>query len=138
MSSAGRFIALIPLKIWRLWAPDGDGEWFYQAGYSHYDEHVMAFRAVRIFNQFLYVVLAILAVPALRFLVPGREPLANMPQAGWVFVLYFTLISVVFSGQSRFHFSLIPWIAMYGAYTALHWLPAWRGRARPTATEPVR
>jgi len=31
--------------------------------------------------------------------------------------LYFTLISVIFSGQSRFHFALMPFIALYAGWT---------------------
>jgi hypothetical protein len=37
---------------------------------------------------------------------------------GYCLMAYLTLISVVFSGQSRFHFPAMPWIIMYAAWAA--------------------
>ena len=33
------FVALIPKKVWRLWAPDGEGEWAFKSGFNHYDDY---------------------------------------------------------------------------------------------------
>jgi len=123
----GAFVRLMPLKFFRLWAPDGEAEWFYQAGYDRYDRNAMLFRAVRGLNQLLYVLLVLLALPALALLWPSAR--ASVPQLGWVLIGYFTAISLMFSGQSRFHFALMPWIAMYAAWTAVG---LWsRVRSRP-------
>ncbi len=31
------FLMLMPKKLMRLWLPDGEAEWFYQRGFTHYD-----------------------------------------------------------------------------------------------------
>jgi hypothetical protein len=110
------FLALMPRKAWRLWAPDGEAEWLYQAGYAGYERYRVLFRTVRVLNQALYAALLLLALPCLTVL--WRRCRARIaPQTGWLLFAYATAISVVFSGQSRFHFSLIPWIAIYAAQT---------------------
>ena len=45
---------MLPSKIWYLWAPDGEGEWWFQRGYDRYDRHVLIFRTVRVINQLYY------------------------------------------------------------------------------------
>lgn len=48
---------------------------------------------------------------------PGIQP---FPTLGLWLALYFTLISLVTFGNSRFHFPIIPWMVMYvGAWVAL-------------------
>ncbi len=125
----GGFVRLMPLKFFRLWAPDGEAEWFYQAGYDRYDRNAVLFRSVRGLNQLLYVLLVLLALPALALLWPRAR--ASVPQLGWVLIAYFTAISLVFSGQSRFHFALMPWIAMYAAWTVVHLWSRFRARPAP-------
>jgi hypothetical protein len=112
-----QFAGLLPKKVWRLWAPDGEGEWLYQAGYQHYGAHVLLFRAARGLNQVYYVCLLILAVLSLRYRTQGLNDHSAWFNSGWVAIAYFTAISMVFSGQSRFHFSLMPLIAIYAAST---------------------
>jgi hypothetical protein len=51
---------------------------------------------------------------------------------GYALIADFTAISIVFSGQSRFHFPLMPWVAMYAAWTIIQWV----GRSEP-ARQPV-
>jgi hypothetical protein len=111
-----QYISLIPLKIWRMWAPDGEAEWVFQSGFLNYNDYWFAFRSVRIFNQLYY--LAILSFFALGSLFlfkgPGRQ--SPLVLTGYILFGYFTLIAIIFSGQSRFHFPIMPWIAMYAAY----------------------
>jgi hypothetical protein len=127
-----QFVALMPKKFFRLWAPDGEAEWLYQAGYDQYDRFSTVFRGVRLVNQVFYVVLVLLAVPGLAVLVrPSKGAIAA--QTGWVLCAYATAISLVFSGQSRFHFSLIPWLALYAART----LMLLSDRRRPAFRHPV-
>jgi hypothetical protein len=107
-----RFLELIPMKVWRLWAPDGEGEWAYQAGYAGYDTRAFWFRAIRILNQVLYTGAIIASVVAFVMLLPPdrRYPWIYL---GIMIALYTTTISAVFSGQSRFHFPVMPWIFIY-------------------------
>src|SRR5205823_1359587 len=111
------FALLIPRKIWRLWAPDGEGEWTYQAGFKNYDKYWWVFRAIRGVNQLYYACLiGFFAVSAVCF-YRQRRALSGYAATGYVLAAYFTAISMVFSGQSRFHFPLMPWVAMYAAWT---------------------
>jgi 4-amino-4-deoxy-L-arabinose transferase-like glycosyltransferase len=110
------FVRLIPLKIWRLWSGDGEAEWLYQAGYAGYQAHAGLFRAVRIANQIYYVVLLALAALAVPQMWRRRRSLPVCCWSGWAVALYFTVISAVFSGQSRFHFALMPFMALYAGF----------------------
>jgi len=112
----GRFVKLIPAKIWFLWSGDGEAEWLYQSGYSQYDTYTLLFRAVRVLNQVLYVVLLALAAASLPPMLRQRRSLPARCFSGWAAIGYFTAVSVVFSGQSRFHFTLMPFIALYAAW----------------------
>ena len=123
------FVKLIPLKIWGLWAGDGEAEWLYQSGYGDYDRYVIPFRAIRILNQLLYWAVLGLAVAAVWPMLRQRRPVSPWWYAGWALIGYFTAISVVFSGRSRFHFALMPFIALYAA-----WMVVPRPELQPAAS----
>jgi hypothetical protein len=110
------FVRLIPLKIWRLWTGDGEAEWFYEAGYVGYDAHAALFRTVRIANQLYYLGLLALAGTSIPLMWRRRRSLPLCCWSGWAVAFYFTVISAGFSGQSRFHFALMPFIALYAAW----------------------
>lgn len=109
----GRFIALMPKKLFRLWAPDGESEWSFQAGYVGYEEQKIWFRAVRWLNQLLYIALlggfAVGTARCLRL----RDPSTLVVP---VLLLFFTSLSMVFSGQSRYHAPLMPFVIAYAAW----------------------
>jgi hypothetical protein len=115
------FTILIPKKIWRLWAPDGESEWSYQAGFKGYDDYWVLFRAVRGLNQLYYGSLILLLALSTSYFVRRHRALSAYATTGYVLAAYFTAISIVFSGQSRFHFPLMPWVAMYAAWTITQW-----------------
>ena len=110
------FIGLMPKKFFRFWAPDGEGEWAYQAGTSFYEQHSKWFRFIRIVNQVYYfLLLVIFAIAIFKLLrMPARPKLYY----GFVIAGYFTLISLVFSGQSRYHFPVMPFVLAYAAWMA--------------------
>jgi hypothetical protein len=112
----GRFLTLLPLKLFRLWAPDGESEWAFQAGYKGYEAHVFWFRAVRYINQIYYVCLLAGFVLAGVALFSGRVRISHRRLDWWALpyglALYPTLIAMIFSGQSRFHYPLMPFVAM--------------------------
>lgn len=124
-ANPGRFIALMPAKFLRLWLPDGEAEWSFQAGYAQYDAYHLWFRAARWINQGAYLLVALLSLPTIWRLLrrlPRRAaemPPSELPwaQSGLAVCTYFTLISLVFSGQSRFHFALMPLLALYAGAT---------------------
>ncbi|SFW29904.1 Dolichyl-phosphate-mannose-protein mannosyltransferase [Nitrosovibrio sp. Nv17] len=116
----GRFVELIPLKMWHLWAKDGEAEWAYQAGYPHYPRHQSLFRSIRWANQVLYALMLVGSLVTLVLLSRGKHDVAwPWVSIGYCLMAYLTLISVVFSGQSRFHFPAMPWIIMYAAWAAV-------------------
>lgn len=116
-----QFIKLIPMKIFRLWAPDGEAEWFYQLGYEKYNQQSHWFRLVRILNQAYYFLIIIGAVVA-AFNFKNLKSSTSWPYSVFpiVFALYITCISVVFSGQSRFHYPVMPWISMIAAWQLIY------------------
>ena len=126
------FIILIPRKIWRLWAPDGESEWSYQAGYKWYEEYWISFRSVRVVNQAYYALLIGLFLLSTIYFLHRHRMMSPYAVTGYTLVAYFTAISIVFSGQSRFHFPLMPWVAMYAAWT----ITQWAGKGEP-APRPV-
>ena len=126
------FIILIPRKIWRLWAPDGESEWSYQAGYKWYDEYWIFFRSVRVLNQAYYALLIGLFLLSAIYFLHRHRMMSPYAVTGYTLVAYFTAISIVFSGQSRFHFPLMPWVAIYAAWT----ITQWAGKGEP-APRPV-
>ncbi len=113
-----RFVELIPLKIWSLWSKDGEAEWGYEAGYSHYQQYRSIFRSIRWANQIFYGLLLIGALIAFIPIVRNRHSVAwPWVLFGYCIMLYLTAISVVFSGQPRFHFPAMPWVIMYAAWS---------------------
>jgi 4-amino-4-deoxy-L-arabinose transferase-like glycosyltransferase len=124
-----RFVQLVPLKIWHLWAKDGEIEWGYQSEYPHYDEHSHIFRSVRWINQIFYALLVAGSLGAAVLLIKnGRGVTWPWVLIGYCLILYLTLISMVFSGQSRFHFPAMPWIIMYASWAAVTFLRSERQR----------
>lgn len=111
-----KFLALAPKKLMRLWLPDGEAEWAYQSGAPGYVRFEMLFRAVRYVNQAYYG--ALMAAFALAFFMLAARRWRNGQRwIGWWLLpyglaLYPTLICVVFSGQSRFHYPVMPFVCM--------------------------
>jgi hypothetical protein len=108
------FVSLIPQKTWRLWSRDGEGEWGYQAGTPWYDQSQVWFRTVRVVNQVFYGCILLLFAIALARLLRERAPMRAY--YGAAIAAAFTLISMVFSGQSRYHFPAMPFMLMYAAW----------------------
>jgi len=121
-----RFAALMPMKAFRLWAPDGEAEWLYQLGSPLYADHATVFRAMRYANQAYYTLLMLgfgfagfLLVTRRRQLSPTRIDWWLLPYA---IALYPTLIAMVFSGQSRFHYPAMPFVAMCCGWLLAEWI----------------
>ncbi|WP_232492614.1 glycosyltransferase family 39 protein [Novosphingobium kaempferiae] len=118
-----RFAKLLPKKFLRLWLPDGEAEWAYQGGAPGYERFELAYRAVRVLNQGYYVLL--MAGFAVAFFVMiARRRRDGQRWIGWWLLpygiaLYPTLICLVFSGQSRFHYPVMPWVCMTVGWLAM-------------------
>jgi 4-amino-4-deoxy-L-arabinose transferase-like glycosyltransferase len=116
MENPKRFLQLLPLKAYRLWAPDGESEWWYQLGFESYTQYAHVFRGIRYINQLFYVSLMIAFIVVGSLLVIGRfDPLWRSFEwclLPYTVAAYQTLVALAFSGQSRFHYPVMPFIIM--------------------------
>lgn len=118
-NNPGRFVALMPLKLMRLWATDGEAIWSYETGAPAFARAPGLFRAVRYANQAYYMALlagfAVASVVLLRRAwAAGRRWLGLVDW--WLLpfgiAAYPSGIALVFSGQSRFHYPVMPFVCM--------------------------
>ena len=127
-----QFLSLMPKKFVRLWGPDGEALWNYEQGAASYAVHAPPYTALRWVNQGWYVLL--LAGFALAFVVQVRRRWGTGHLFDWWLLpygiaAYPSAIAVVFSGQSRFHYPAMPFVAL-----SVGWLLAdWLTRRRSTA-----
>jgi 4-amino-4-deoxy-L-arabinose transferase-like glycosyltransferase len=110
------FISLLPRKFYHLWIRDGEGEWWFQGGFPRYDDHKTLFRTMRIVNQIYYfglvacfgTVFAVFIFRTFR----RRELVLDWWALPYALAFNLTAISLVFSGQSRFHYWIMPFVAI--------------------------
>jgi 4-amino-4-deoxy-L-arabinose transferase-like glycosyltransferase len=138
-ANPGGFLALAPRKLARLWLPDGEAEWGYQAGAPSYARFELLYRAVRVANQAYYALL-MLGFAAAFVVMMIRRRAAHQRWVDWWLLpwgvaAYPSFIAVVFSGQSRFHYPVMPFVCL-----ACGWLLAdlLSRRASHTAPASVR
>lgn len=120
------FARLMPLKLVRLWGPDGEALWFYEKFSPIYDAAPTAFLALRAANQLWYFALlglfAAAAVAQIRRRRAARERLIDWWLLPYGVALYPSAIAMVFSGQSRFHYPAMPFICMAAGWMLWEWL----------------
>ncbi len=127
----GQFLALAPKKLMRLWLPDGEAEWAFQGGHPRYAERQTLFRAARFANQAYYALLMLGFAAAFVMILRQRLKAGQRPIDWWLLpygiAAYPSLIAVIFSGQSRFHYPVMPFVCI-----AVGWLviEGWRRMAR--------
>ena len=77
-----------------------------------------------------YVAVMLLAFSTLP-LIMKKKNVSPLSRMGWEIILYFTLLYLIFFGDSRYHFQNMPWVMMYAAVPISMWL------RRSEATEPA-
>jgi hypothetical protein len=112
-----RFILLMPRKLYHLWAKDGEAELSYLRGFALYDRYAVVFHLTRWLNQAYYAAIVLLALPSLWLLVRRRRDVPPWAVVGVAVFAHLSLVSMVFSGQSRFHVSVMPFMAIYAGWT---------------------
>ncbi|HKX79510.1 MAG TPA: glycosyltransferase family 39 protein, partial [Novosphingobium sp.] len=126
----GRFVALMPLKLFRLWGPDGEAMWNYESGSAAFAKAPGLFWTARIANQAYYVLL--LAGFAAAFVVMLRKlwkqgrrwlGLVDWWLLPYGIAAYPTAIALVFSGQSRFHYPVMPFVCLSCGWLLAELLP---------------
>ena len=131
------FLKLMPLKFFHLWRTDGEAQWFYELGYRRYAEFEMLFRAVRVANQLWYWgLLAGFAIAAVA--IPRRRRRQGRRIAGWWLLpygiaVYPSAVAMIFSGQSRFHYPVMPFICIVSGLLLAQWLTTRRTGASAAA-----
>lgn len=138
-ANPGRFAALMPLKLLRLWGPDGEAIWSYERGAAAYPANAGLFFAARLANQAWYFMLllgfALAAAVMVRKRLQSGQRLAGWWLLPYGIAAYPTAICLTFSGQSRFHFPAMPFIAMTCGWLVAEWLV--RRSARIGADAPL-
>lgn len=129
-----RFLTLVPMKLLRLWGPDGEAQWAYETGYRDYAAHAGLFRAVRIANQLYYMALLAAFALAAVVIVRRRWLAGDRLLCWWLLpygiAAYPSAIAMVFSGQSRFHYPVMPFVCMAAAWLLAEWLSPHEGESR--------
>ncbi len=117
LNHPGHVLSLLPRKFFYLFRSDVDGT-FYSLGVSDaYREG--RYRALyfgsRVIAQLYYIFMIVL------FLVSVPVLVRNKVRVQWIgvgIVAYFTLIYLVMFGNARYHFPMMPWLAIYSGVGA--------------------
>ena len=116
-----RFVMLAPAKLWHLWGPDGEGQWAYETGSWAFAVAPHAFAALRVVNQVWYwLLLACFAIAPFRIVARARW--IDWWLVPYAVALFPTVIAVVFSGQSRFHYPAIPFVCLIAGWVFADWI----------------
>ena len=120
------FLKLMPMKLFRLWGPDGEGQWAYETDSAGYRAAPWAFTLLRAANQLWYFALlglfAVAAVLMIRQRRAARERVIDWWLLPYGIALYPSAIAMVFSGQSRFHYPVMPFMCMAAGWVLAVWL----------------
>ncbi|MFM9936502.1 MAG: ArnT family glycosyltransferase [Novosphingobium sp.] len=121
-----QFVKLMPLKLLRLWGPDGEGQWAYETDSAAYRAAPKAFTLLRAVNQLWYIALLGLFAVAAVLMIRQRRAAGTRVIDWWVLpygiALYPSAIAMVFSGQSRFHYPVMPFVCMAAGWVLAVWL----------------
>lgn len=124
-SHPGDFVKLMPVKFTRLWLPDGESLWAYEMGAPIWSEAKPFFLGLRIFNQLWYLgLLALGAIAGLALLWQRRrhgQPILDWWLVPYLMAFHATAICLIFSGQSRYHYPVMPWLCMAGGWLLAIW-----------------
>lgn len=114
-----RFAELVPLKLWHLWGPDGEGLWAYETGSPLWHAAPRAFWLLRAGNQAVYWALLALFAVAPWWIMRRRRADGRRVIDWWLLAYamaaYPSAIAVLFSGQSRFHYPAMPFVILIAA-----------------------
>jgi len=130
------FATLMPKKVWRLWAIDGEAEWSIRAGYRRFDEYASVFHAIRWADEVYYLLLMATSAGAVAALWRSRRLWHSLAAVPPMMAAYTTVIAMLFSGQARYHHFLMPWAALYAGWVVARLVAV--GRLTPAgAASPV-
>jgi len=99
-------LALVPVKIWHLYAKDFEG--FSWIGEASSAARARSLAPLKILAQLYYV--GLIALVGAGLLWPRRARPDPLPL---VIAVTFTAVYAVYFGMGRFHFVVMPWFALY-------------------------
>jgi hypothetical protein len=116
-------VKLWPRKLWYLYRGDVEGiRWSlegFEAGGKQVHEG-LATAAVAV-SQAYYVLLCGVCLASLLFFLRAGRGAGAVPLAGLAVIAYFSFLGMMFYGGSRYHFPVMPWVAMYAAALPEAW-----------------
>jgi 4-amino-4-deoxy-L-arabinose transferase-like glycosyltransferase len=117
-----RVLSLWPKKLFYLYRSDVDG-FYYTMGMIPDLSRTMhlLYVALRVWAELYYFFVMGLALFCWRVVRNGSRPY----RLGVYVILYFTAICLVFFGNARYHFPVIPWVAMYAGVSGALLLGLW-------------
>lgn len=114
-----RTVALWPAKAWHLWRGDADGIYWNErgvAGDARAMKHVFRMRQLGPHAYFVIGIAGLFGIILTLQHFIRRKDFSNwMPVHGILLLGYYTFIAMVFFGDTRYHFHLIPWLVIYAA-----------------------
>jgi 4-amino-4-deoxy-L-arabinose transferase-like glycosyltransferase len=115
-----RTVSRWPRKLAALYASDSEGV-YYSLGMMSVpsDPHHVSVWITRAIAQAYYALIMVLCAASLRTEIKSR---AKHYPLGFVLIAVFTAIYLVYFGNPRYHFALMPWFALYsgiGGWTLL-------------------
>jgi len=117
-SHIGRELTLLPRKLLYLYAKDGEGFYFNQRGLSP-KAHARRFalKILKVANYAFYWILLLVCLVALvRIVFRQRMRVRRELIIPFGLAASITLYYLGFFGMSRFHFPIVPWLAMLAVY----------------------
>ena len=138
-SHPARFLEMMPVKLFKLWGPDGEAQWAYEKGYTGFGTHASLFHAMRAINQLWYWSLLAGAAVAAAMMIRQRRRAGEAWVDWWLLpyciVAYLSAVAMVFSGQTRFHYPAMPLLCLASGWLLALWVE--QGMARKIAGQPA-
>jgi hypothetical protein len=106
-----RTVLLWPKKLFYLYRSDVDG-FYYSMGMMPESSAGLryVYLGLRIFAELYYFLIIVLAAIGITTIL--RSGIRSQ-RLGIYIILYFTAICLVFFGNARYHFPVMPWLAIY-------------------------
>lgn len=121
-----RFVEMMPVKLFKLWGPDGESQWAYETGFGGFGAHAGVFHAIRAINQLWYWGLLAGAALAAVITIRQRRRAGQACIDWWLLpyciVAYLSAVAAVFSGQTRFHYPAMPLLCVACGWLIAQWL----------------
>ena len=126
-ANPGAYVALMPVKLFRLWWKDTDGFWWFGGDYP---DATYLIRVLQGLNQIFYIGVLIGALICLWRAMKGllkRDEGRSALLLLFAVPVFVSIISIFFTGQIRYHFAAMPYLIMAAAWIAVYGI---RGRIR--------